>query len=61
MLRHQCHHPDHPGNQHDGQWSEYFYCKPWSYSTRVEFRVRDANGVYSETWVSTCGNGDIEL
>ncbi|HYO52522.1 hypothetical protein [Archangium sp.] len=48
------------GQWFDGQWSEYFYCKPWSYSTRVEFRVRDANGVYSETWVSTCGSGGIE-
>ena len=48
------------GQWYDGQWSDYFYCKPWSYSTRVEFRVRDANGVYSDISESICGEGGLQ-
>ncbi|HSP78850.1 MAG TPA: hypothetical protein VLQ93_09990 [Myxococcaceae bacterium] len=35
-------------------WSGSFVCKPWSYSTRVEFRVRDAQGLYSNIRTSIC-------
>jgi hypothetical protein len=44
------------GSWYDGSWSDYFYCKPWSYSTRVEFRVRDSRGQYSDIVTSICGN-----
>jgi hypothetical protein len=35
-------------------WNESFICKPWSYSVRVEFRVRDAQGVYSNIATRIC-------